>query len=58
MTEQQTTPVALKRIYDEPAANDGIRVRVERLWPRGIAKERVHIDLWLKEVAPSSELRT
>jgi uncharacterized protein YeaO (DUF488 family) len=50
-------PVALKRAYDEPAASDGTRVLVERLWPRGISKERAHIDLWLKDVAPSTELR-
>jgi uncharacterized protein YeaO (DUF488 family) len=57
MTEQQTT-VALKRVYDEPTESAGRRVLVERLWPRGISKERAHIDLWLKEVAPSHELRT
>jgi uncharacterized protein YeaO (DUF488 family) len=57
MTGQYAT-VALKRVYDEPAANDGTRVLVERLWPRGLSKERAHIDLWLKEVAPSHELRT
>ena len=57
MTKQPTT-VALKRVYDEPAASDGTRVLVERLWPRGISKARAHIDLWLKEVAPSQELRT
>src|SRR2546421_7232872 len=50
--------VALKRVYAEPAASDGTRVLVERLWPRGISKERAHIDLWLKDVAPSSGLRT
>ena len=49
--------VALKRVYAEPAASDGTRVLVERLWPRGISKERAHIDLWLKDVAPSTELR-
>lgn len=57
MSKQHMT-VALKRVYDEPAASDGTRVLVERLWPRGISKERAHIDLWLKEVAPSHELRT
>ena len=56
MTKQQL-PVALKRVYDEPAASDGTRVLVERLWPRGLSKERAHIDLWLKDVAPSTELR-
>jgi uncharacterized protein YeaO (DUF488 family) len=50
--------IALKRAYEQPAASDGTRVLVERLWPRGISKERAHIDLWLKDVAPSTELRT
>ncbi len=53
----QKLSVALKRAYDEPSASDGTRVLVERLWPRGISKERAHIDLWLKDVAPSTELR-
>lgn len=53
----QKVSVALKRAYDEPAASDGTRVLVERLWPRGLSKERAHIDLWLKDVAPSTELR-
>ena len=50
--------VALKRFYDEPEPGDGTRVLVERLWPRGLSKERAHIDVWLKEIAPSRELRT
>ncbi|MBV9229244.1 MAG: DUF488 domain-containing protein [Chloroflexi bacterium] len=54
MTKHQ---IALKRVYDEPAASDGMRVLVERLWPRGLSKERAHVDIWLKEVAPSNELR-
>jgi len=54
----QTVSIALKRAYEEPAASDGTRVLVERLWPRGLSKERAHIDLWLKDVAPSTELRT
>ena len=49
--------IQLKRIYDPPSELDGFRILVERLWPRGISKERAHIDLWLKEVAPSAELR-
>jgi uncharacterized protein YeaO (DUF488 family) len=56
MTKQQLS-VALKRAYEEPAASDGTRVLIERLWPRGLSKERAHIDLWLKDVAPSTELR-
>ena len=55
---QQTLAVALKRAYEEPAESDGTRVLIERLWPRGLSKERAHIDLWLKDVAPSTELRT
>ncbi len=56
MTSQKLS-IALKRVYDQPAASDGTRVLVERLWPRGISKEHAHVDLWLKEVAPSTELR-
>ena len=56
MTQQRLT-IALKRVYDEPKPDDGTRVLVERLWPRGLSKERAHVDLWLKEIAPSSELR-
>jgi len=54
---KQVLKLAMKRVYDEPEPSDGIRVLVERLWPRGISKDRAHIDLWLKEVAPSRELR-
>ena len=57
MAKQELT-IVLKRVYDEPVSGDGTRVLVERLWPRGLSKERAHIDLWLKEVAPSHELRT
>lgn len=49
--------VRIKRVYDEPAAEDGKRIFVDRLWPRGIAREMARIDEWLKEIAPSSELR-
>jgi uncharacterized protein YeaO (DUF488 family) len=49
--------VSVKRVYDEPATSDGFRVLVDRLWPRGLTKEKAHVDLWLKEVAPSNELR-
>lgn len=48
----------IKRIYDEPAAGDGVRVLVDRLWPRGVAKARARLDDWCKAVAPSPELRT
>jgi uncharacterized protein YeaO (DUF488 family) len=49
--------VQLKRAYDPPAKTDGVRILVDRLWPRGLSKRRASIDLWLKEVAPSAELR-
>jgi uncharacterized protein YeaO (DUF488 family) len=48
---------AIKRIYDEPADDDGCRVLVDRLWPRGVSKERAGLELWLKEIAPSPPLR-
>jgi len=47
----------IKRIYDEPVKTDGYRILVDRLWPRGLTKEKAKVDLWLKEVAPSNELR-
>ncbi|MGV6876731.1 DUF488 domain-containing protein [Pseudochelatococcus sp. B33] len=49
--------IRLKRIYDPPAEDDGARVLVDRLWPRGIRKEGARLTLWLKDVAPSPELR-
>jgi len=49
--------VRIKRIYDNPVSSDGYRVLVDRLWPRGVSKEKAKLDLWLKEVAPSQELR-
>ena len=49
--------IKTKRAYRLPAADDGCRVLVERLWPRGLSKADVALDLWLKEVAPSPELR-
>lgn len=49
--------VTVKRIYEPKAASDGFRILVDRLWPRGVSKENAHIDVWMKEVAPSTELR-
>lgn len=49
--------IMLKRAYQDPSATDGARVLVERLWPRGVSKARARIDLWLKDAAPSTELR-
>jgi uncharacterized protein YeaO (DUF488 family) len=51
-------PIRLKRAYDPPAKEDGYRVLVDRVWPRGVTKERLRIDVWLKDLAPSTELRT
>lgn len=50
--------VTLKRIYDEPNEGDGYRVLVDRLWPRGLSKDKAKVDLWLKDIAPTTELRT
>ena len=47
----------IKRVYEPPDAADGVRVLVDRLWPRGLSRERAKIDLWLKEIAPSDALR-
>lgn len=49
--------VQIKRVYEPYAESDGYRVLVDRLWPRGISKDEAHVDQWLKEVAPSTELR-
>lgn len=49
--------IRLKRAYDKPAHTDGVRVLVERLWPRGLSKDAARIDWWPKDIAPSTELR-
>ena len=49
--------IKVKRVYEGYSEDDGIRILVERLWPRGISKEKAHIDVWMKEIAPSTELR-
>ncbi|WP_165043609.1 DUF488 domain-containing protein [Dysgonomonas sp. ZJ709] len=49
--------IQLKRVYDDFDENDGYRVLVDRLWPRGISKARLHYDLWAKDITPSSKLR-
>jgi Protein of unknown function, DUF488 len=51
------TTIKLKRAYEKPARDDGERILVERLWPRSLAKVQAKVDLWLKDVAPSTELR-
>ncbi|MFB0488696.1 uncharacterized protein YeaO (DUF488 family) [Methylobacterium sp. OAE515] len=47
----------LKRAYEKPAAGDGVRILVDRLWPRGVSRSGAAIDMWMKEIAPSSSLR-
>ncbi|QMT61091.1 DUF488 domain-containing protein [Legionella sp. PC997] len=49
--------IKIKRIYEQADSSDGYRILVDRLWPRGVNKEKAAIDLWLKEIAPSNELR-
>jgi uncharacterized protein YeaO (DUF488 family) len=49
--------IRLKRVYDPPAASDGLRVLVDRIWPRGLSKEKAAVDLWDRDVAPSTALR-
>jgi len=51
------TRITIKRVYDAPDAGDGRRILVDRLWPRGLTKEKAKIDYWAKDVSPSSELR-
>jgi uncharacterized protein YeaO (DUF488 family) len=49
--------IKIKRVYDSPTKEDGYRILIDRLWPRGLTKEKAKIDLWLREIAPSNELR-
>lgn len=51
------TKVTLKRVYQSPARTDGCRILVDRIWPRGLTKTKAAVDLWLKDVAPSTSLR-
>lgn len=53
----RSAQVRIKRVYDTPAPEDGTRVLVDRLWPRGLTRERARVDHWLKDVSPSAELR-
>ncbi|MCI4677424.1 DUF488 family protein [Rhodoblastus acidophilus] len=57
MTAREISDLRLKRAYDPPSSEDGVRILVDRLWPRGLRKDEAAIDLWLKELAPSDELR-
>lgn len=49
--------IKIKRVYEKPEKKDGYRILVDRLWPRGLTKEKAAVDLWLKDIAPSTELR-
>ena len=49
--------IAIKRAYDPPVASDGVRILVDRLWPRGLRKDAAHFDQWRKDLSPSTELR-
>ncbi len=49
--------IKIKRVYEPPDPSDGRRVLVDRVWPRGVTKEKAHVDEWLKEIGPSTELR-
>ena len=52
------TDIQVRRVYDEPSARDGVRVLVDRIWPRGLRKDAARLDEWAKDLAPSTELRT
>ena len=54
---RKTKEIKIKRIYEPPAMDDGFRILVDRFWPRGLNKEKAKIHLWLKEIAPSDQLR-
>lgn len=49
--------IRIKRVYEQPDKHDGLRILVDRLWPRGLTKEKASVDLWLKDIAPSTALR-
>lgn len=54
---KRRTELRVRRVYDEPDGDDGVRLLVDRLWPRGVTKEKARLDEWVKDVAPSAELR-
>ncbi len=57
ITDAESMKIKLKRIYEQPSADDGLRIFVDRLWPRGLTKDKAKMDIWAKEIAPSTELR-
>lgn len=56
-TAKTAAGIRIKRAYEPPSADDGMRMLVDRLWPRGLTKQKARIDVWLKDMAPSNELR-
>ena len=54
----QASNVRIKRAYEHAAAEDGVRILIDRLWPRGVSKTQARLDRWVKDIAPSAELRT
>lgn len=56
-TGKMKSSVQMKRVYETPDKDDGTRILIDRLWPRGLTREKAKVDLWLKEIAPSTELR-
>ena len=58
VTEQEPAMIRIKRVYSEPSLRDGVRILVDRVWPRGISKERARVVEWRKDLAPSTSLRT
>jgi uncharacterized protein YeaO (DUF488 family) len=57
LTERSNVELLLKRAYEKPARSDGVRVLVDRLWPRGVSKVNLRLDMWAKAVSPSTSLR-
>jgi uncharacterized protein YeaO (DUF488 family) len=53
----QSASIRIKRVYDEPAADDGVRILIDRLWPRGLSKAELKLDAWVRLLSPSNELR-
>lgn len=56
-SRQPSSRIAIKRVYDQPEAGDGLRILIDRLWPRGLSKASLKLDAWPKELSPSNELR-
>ena len=55
--QNMNSMIQIKRVYEQRGEEDGYRILIDRLWPRGVSKEKAGVDLWLKEIAPSTELR-